>query len=58
MAMARDESKAKLKVLFESLDIDGNGQMTKEEWSGGLEANSDILAEYFGDTTKEENEEV
>ena len=50
-AVERDEGRAALKALYESLDADGDGKLTAEEWAHGLTANAEVLAKWFGDET-------
>lgn len=50
-AVERDEGRAALKALYESLDADGDGKLTAEEWAHGLTANAEVLAKWFGDAT-------
>ena len=50
----REEGKAELHALYCSLDIDGDGKLTAEEWGQGL-ASDDALMRFFGDTTAEDH---
>ena len=49
-ALESTDGYAELKALYDRLDIDGDGELTAEEWSAGLEANQSILTKYFGDS--------
>lgn len=48
IAMSREDSRAELRVLFTSLDTDGDGSLSGAEWSQGIAANEQIVAKYFG----------
>ena len=51
-SMAKTEGKEDLKQLFMSLDADGNGHVTADEWAAGVcaEGNREIAAKYFART--------
>lgn len=53
--MEFDDIKAELKAMYESLDVDGDGKLTAEEWSEGLASNQKLISRYFGDTTAEDH---
>ncbi len=57
-ALATEEGRSELKALYETLDLDGDGKLTSEEWSNGLGENERLLTKYFGGCTVEENREV
>ena len=47
-AMQTSEGAAELKSLFETLDEDGDGKVTSEEWAKSVSQNKEMLAKYFG----------
>ena len=47
-AVLSEEGQAELKVLFDSLDEDGDGKVTIAEWGKAVAQNKELLAKYFG----------
>ena len=58
LAKAMEAASVELKNLFLSLDVDGDGKLTSDEWSQGLSANQALFTKFFGGTTIEENASV
>ena len=54
-AMENEVSRKRMQALYTEIDVDGDGKITPEEWSAGLESHKELMAEYFGDTTQESN---
>ena len=46
--MATEEGSAQFKTLFDALDKDRNGRVSKKEWGEGIFKNRVLLAKYFG----------
>lgn len=46
--MSYEDGRAKLRALFETLDKNADGKVSKKEWSSGVAANAELLAQYFG----------
>ena len=49
-AFAKEEGKAELKALWDSLDANADGKVSGKEWGSKVFANKDIMAKYFGGT--------
>lgn len=49
-AFAKEESKAELKALWDTLDADGDGKISGKEWGSKVYANKDVMAKFFGGT--------
>merc|ERR1719428_1379058 len=43
-----------LRKLFETLDKDGDGQVTAQEWGKNVKENQVLLAKFFGGSTLKE----
>jgi len=50
-AMESPEGRAELRALFDSLDKDGDGNVTSKEWGKGMKANWKSLSKFFGGVT-------
>ena len=46
--MASREGQLELRALFDKLDKDKDGRVSKNEWGQALTTNEDELAKYFG----------
>mmetsp|Transcript_37721 Transcript_37721/g.99724 ORF Transcript_37721/g.99724 Transcript_37721/m.99724 type:complete len:143 (-) Transcript_37721:415-843(-) len=57
-ALSTEAGRVELKALYTSLDIDGDGRLTADEWSSGLAANEHLIKKYFGGCTIEETAET
>ena len=55
-ALLTDSGKAELKGLFESLDKNSDGRVTRKEWGGAMVKNQALLSRYFGGATAKEVE--
>mmetsp|Transcript_4165 Transcript_4165/g.9078 ORF Transcript_4165/g.9078 Transcript_4165/m.9078 type:complete len:521 (-) Transcript_4165:436-1998(-) len=52
-AIASEEGRAELKILFETLDKSGDGKVSSKEWGSAVAKHEELLSKYFGGTTKE-----
>mmetsp|Transcript_80006 Transcript_80006/g.138871 ORF Transcript_80006/g.138871 Transcript_80006/m.138871 type:complete len:460 (-) Transcript_80006:16-1395(-) len=52
--MASDEGQSELRSLFDTLDKNANGVVSKKEWGRAVSANKELMAKYFGGSTEEE----
>jgi len=53
-AISTEEGRAELKALFDTLDKDGDGQVTSKEWGKAVSKNKKKLAKFFGGQTMKE----
>jgi len=47
-ALETEAGRAELKALFETLDQNSDGKVTRKEWGKQLAANKEMIAKYFG----------
>jgi Ca2+-binding EF-hand superfamily protein len=47
-AFAKEESKAELKTLWDSLDANADGKVDGKEWGSKVYANKDVMSKFFG----------
>ena len=52
-AVAREEGKADLRRMFNAIDTNRNGRISREEWARGVLRDGPAMAKYFGGTTYE-----
>ena len=50
-ALSTAEGRAEFKILFDSLDADGDGAVSSKEWGRGVGRNKAIMQRYFGGAT-------
>ena len=50
-AMTTDEGKAELRLLFDTMDADGNGSVSAQEWSSKICENKALASKFFGDVS-------
>ena len=52
-ALARQDGKDDVRRLFHSIDSNGDGRISREEWARGVLRDGPAMAKYFGGTTYE-----
>ena len=52
-ALARQDGKDDVRRLFHSIDTNGDGRISREEWARGVLRDGPAMAKYFGGTTYE-----
>uniref|UniRef100_A0A7S2I9M3 EF-hand domain-containing protein n=1 Tax=Haptolina brevifila TaxID=156173 RepID=A0A7S2I9M3_9EUKA len=53
-AMMSDEARMDLRMLFASIDVDGDGRVSGKEWGQAVTRNAPIMSHYFGGLTAAE----
>jgi Ca2+-binding EF-hand superfamily protein len=53
-AMATDDGSAELKGLWDTLDKDGDGKVSSQEWGRAVYKNQDLMKKHFGGNTLSE----
>lgn len=51
---AEVDSRAELKVLFDTLDANGDGKVSSKEWGAAISSNKQLAQKYFGGATMAE----
>jgi hypothetical protein len=46
--MKTDEGSAELKAIWDTIDKDGDGEVTGKEWGSAVYKNQDLMKKYFG----------